>query len=438
MSGLNRRQLLGAAGLSLAALPLAANSAAAAQNAGLSSAGTLLAQPQRPVITGAERLERSGWAALRGQRVGVVTNPTGILDDLTHVVDRMVASGDVNVVAVFGPEHGFRGTAQAGDSEGNHVDPRTGVTVYDAYGATATKLADFYRAATVETVVFDIQDVGARFYTYIWTMYEAMKAAVATGARFVVLDRPNPVGGSARGPMLLPGFTSGVGKKEIVQQHGMTVGELARFFDGEFLQAEVGARLTDLTVLEVTGWLRKQTFVDTGLTWVMPSPNMPTPDTALLYPGTCLFEATNMSEGRGTTRPFELIGAPYIDYKWAEALASKKIPGIEFREAYFTPTFSKNVGKVCGGVQLHITDPGAVESITAATHMMVEAKRLYAGFDWRGDAGRWIDLLTGSTRYREMLTASAPAAEIVGAWREELSEWNRRRDDYLLYTGDEQ
>jgi len=353
----------------------------------------------------------------------------------------MVSSGDVNVVAVFGPEHGFRGTAQAGDSEGNHVDPRTGVMVYDAYGATATKLADFYRAANVETVVFDIQDVGARFYTYIWTMYEAMKAAVATGARFVVLDRPNPVGGSARGPMLQSAFVSGVGKKEIVQQHGMTVGELARFFDGEFLQAEVGARLSDLTVLEMTGWLRKQTFMDTGLTWVMPSPNMPTPDTALLYPGTCLFEATNLSEGRGTTRPFELIGAPYIDYKWAEALASKRIPGIEFREAYFTPTFSKNVGKVCGGVQLHLNDPSKVEAITAATHMMVEAKRLYAEFDWRlGDtyAGRWIDLLTGSTRFREMLGAGAPAADIVGAWRNELSDWNRRRNDYLLYPEDEQ
>jgi len=439
MSTINRRQLLGAAGLSLAALPIAANTAAAAApSSGLPSTGALLPQPQRPVITGAERLERSGWAALRGQRVGVVTNPTGILADLTHVVDAMVSSGDVNVVAVFGPEHGFRGTAQAGDSEGNHVDPRTGVMVYDAYGATATKLADFYRAANVETVVFDIQDVGARFYTYIWTMYEAMKAAVATGARFVVLDRPNPVGGSARGPMLQSAFVSGVGKKEIVQQHGMTVGELARFFDGEFLQTEVGARLSDLTVLEMTGWLRKQTFMDTGLTWVMPSPNMPTPDTALLYPGTCLFEATNLSEGRGTTRPFELIGAPYIDYKWAEALASKRIPGIEFREAYFTPTFSKNVGKVCGGVQIHVSDPSKLEAITAATHMMVEAKRLYAEFDWRlGDvyAGRWIDLLTGSTRFREMLTAGAPAAEIVGAWREELSEWNRRRDDYLLYPG---
>ena len=437
MSNINRRQLLGAAGLSLAALPIAANAASAATSStGAPSTGAQLPQPQRSVTTGAERLERSGWAALRGQRVGVVTNPTGILDDLTHVVDRMVGSGDVNVVAVFGPEHGFRGTAQAGDSEGNHVDPRTGVMVYDAYGATATKLAGFYRAASVETVVFDIQDVGARFYTYVWTMYEAMKAAVATGARFVVLDRPNPVGGSARGPMLLSAFTSGVGKKEIVQQHGMTVGELARFFDGEFLQAEVGARLSELTVLEVSGWRREQTFVDTGLTWVLPSPNMPTPDTALLYPGTCLFEATNLSEGRGTTRPFEIIGAPYIDYKWAEALASKKIPGVDFREAYFTPTFSKNVGKVCGGVQVHITDPAKVEAITAATHMMVEAKRLYAEFDWRGDAGRWIDLLTGSTRFRDMLMAGAPAAEIVGSWREELSEWNRRRHEYLLYPAE--
>lgn len=429
MTDLNRRQLFGAAGLGLAALPLAAGPAAAA----VPSAGAQPSGPQGGVTTGAERLQRSGWAALRGQRVGVVTNPTGILNDLTHVVDAMVASGDVNVVAVFGPEHGFRGTAQAGDSEGNHVDPRTGVMVYDAYGATSSKLAGFYRAANVETVVFDIQDVGARFYTYIWTMYEAMKAAVEVGARFVVLDRPNPVGGSARGPMLLSAFTSGVGKKEIVQQHGMSVGELAKFFDGEFLQAEVGARLSELTVLEMSGWRREQMFVDTGLTWVMPSPNMPTPDTALLYPGTCLFEATNLSEGRGTTRPFEIIGAPYIDYRWAEALAAKKIPGVEFREAYFTPTFSKNVGKVCGGVQVHITDPSTVEAITTATHMMVEAKRLYAEFDWRGDAGRWIDLLTGSTRFRDMLMTGAPATEIVGAWRDELSDWNRRRRDYLLY-----
>ena len=195
MSAINRRQVLGATGLGLAALPL---------GAGVARAATPHPSPHgrgaTRVVPGADRLAHSGWAALRGQRVGVVTNPTGILQDLTHVVDAMVGSGRVDVVAVFGPEHGFRGTAQAGDSEGNHRDPRTGVMVYDAYGATAEKLAGFYREARVETVVFDIQDVGARFYTYIWTMYAAMQAAVATGARFVVLDRPNPVGGAARGP----------------------------------------------------------------------------------------------------------------------------------------------------------------------------------------------------------------------------------------------
>ncbi len=395
------------------------------------------------VVTGAQTLADSGWAALAGRKVGVVTNPTGVLDNLRSVVDEMVESGDVNVVGVFGPEHGFRGTGQAGDGEGDHVDPRTGVMVYDAFGATSVKLAQLYARAGVDTVVFDIQDVGARFYTYIWTMWEAMKAAAVTGARFVVLDRPNPIGGAARGPLLRPGFTSGVGKKEIIQQHGMTVGELARFYNGELLPSDGGA-VADLQVIKVRGWRRDVLYADTGLHWVLPSPNMSTPNTALLYPGTCLFEAVNMSEGRGTTRPFELIGAPYADYRWAEALNAKGLPGVEFREAYFTPTFSKHVGKVCRGLQVHITDPSRVEAIAVATHMIVEAKRLYTdpdpakGFDWRpGDNphGRWIDLLTGSDRFRLMVAAGASAEEIVAAWRDELRDFDRRRRPYLLYPG---
>lgn len=393
---------------------------------------------RRKTMTGAEVLAADGWRALAGQKVGVISNPTGILPDLSHIVDTMHASGQVNVVAVFGPEHGFRGSAQAGGSEGDHVDPRTGIMVYDAYGATATKLADLYTKSGVETVVFDIQDVGARFYTYIWTMYEAMIAATRTGAKFVVLDRPNPVGGYARGPMLKPGFTSGVGKEEIIQQHGMTVGELARLFNAEYLPLDAdGKRLTELQVIEVKNWKRDQLYDDTGLTWVMPSPNMPTPDTALLYPGMCLFEATNMSEGRGTTRPFELIGAPYIDYKWAEALQAKDIPGVDFREAYFTPFISKNANVLCGGVQVLITDPHKVEAITAATHMIVEARRLYPGFAWRTEnpPGRWIDLLTGSDRFRTMLTAGASAEEIVAAWKSETDAWTARRAKYLLYKG---
>ena len=428
---MKRRSLLAGAG-ALAAAPLidvqAAGAAEPAKHGG------------KGVLTGAQALAKDGWKALAGQKVGVISNPTGILNDLNHIVDTMHASGKVNVVAVFGPEHGFRGSAQAGGSEGDHVDPRTGIMVYDAYGANAAKLVTLYQKAGVETVVFDIQDVGSRFYTYIWTMYEAMLAAVQTGAKFVVLDRPNPVGGYARGPMLKPGFTSGVGKEEIIQQHGMTVGELARLFNAEYLPLDAnGARLKELQVIQVQGWKRDQLYADTGLTWVMPSPNMPTPDTALLYPGTCLFESTNMSEGRGTTRPFELIGAPYVDYKWAQALQAKNIPGIDFREAYFTPFISKNANVLCGGVQVQITDPHKVEAIVAATHMIVEAKRLYPEFAWRaGDnpPGRWIDLLSGSDRFRLMLDGGASAEEIVAAWRTETNAWTARRAKYLLYKGD--
>ncbi|TCC20276.1 exo-beta-N-acetylmuramidase NamZ domain-containing protein [Kribbella speibonae] len=421
---MKRRSLLAGAG-AVAAAPLI--DAPAAQ-----------AVSSRKVMTGAEVLAKDDWRALSGQKVGVISNPTGILPDFTHVVDTMHASGKVNIVAVFGPEHGFRGSAQAGGSEGDHVDPRTGIMVYDAYGANADKLVKLYTQSGVETVVFDIQDVGARFYTYIWTMFEAMLAAVRTGARFVVLDRPNPVGGYARGPMLKPGYTSGVGKKEIIQQHGMTVGELARMFNAEYLPLEPnGGRLKELTVIEAKNWKRDQLYDDTGLTWVMPSPNMPTPDTALLYPGLCLFEATNMSEGRGTTRPFELIGAPYVDYKWAQALQTKNIPGVAFREAYFTPTISKNANVLCGGVQVQITDPHRVEAITAATHMIVEARKLYPEFTWRAETppGRWIDLLTGSDRFRTMLLADATAEEIVAAWKPETEAWTARRAKYLLYKG---
>jgi uncharacterized protein YbbC (DUF1343 family) len=425
---MKRRSLLAGAG-ALAAAPLINLQEAQAAEKNSSK-----------ITTGAQALAKDDWKALAGQKVGVISNPTGILDDLSHIVDTMHASGKVNVVAVFGPEHGFRGSAQAGGSEGDHVDPRTGIMVYDAYGAAADKLATLYTTSGVETVVFDIQDVGARFYTYIWTMYEAMLAAVRTGARFVVLDRPNPTGGYARGPMLKPGFTSGVGKREIIQQHGMTVGELARLFNAEYLPLDAnGARLKELQIIEAKGWKRDQLYADTGLTWVMPSPNMPTPDTALLYPGLCLFEATNMSEGRGTTRPFELIGAPYVDYRWAQALQAKNIPGVAFREAYFTPTISKNANVLCGGLQVQITDPHRVEAIVAATHMIVEANKLYPEFDWRtGDnpPGRWIDLLTGSDRFRTMFAAGATAEEIIAAWRTETDAWTARRAKYLLYKGD--
>ncbi len=437
MTSLNRRQLLAAAGVGAVAVPIAA--AGNAHAAGRAAAGPA-AYPANPVTTGAQRAASSGWSQLAGEKVGVITNPTGILTNLRSIVDEMHAAGTVDIAGVFGPEHGFRGTAQAGGSEGTYTDERTGITVYDAYGAGADTMEGMFRKAGVETVVFDIQDAGARFYTYIWTMYTAMRAAVRTGARFVVLDRPNPIGGTARGPMMTPAYESGVGAKEVVQAHGMTVGELARYFDGEFLTAEEGGRVAQLDVVEVAGWRRDVPYAATGLPWVMPSPNMPTPDTALVYPGCGMFEGTNLSEGRGTTRPFELVGAPYADYKWAERLAALEIPGAGFRESYFTPTFSKHVGKVCAGVQVHITDTSTFDPMRVGVEMLVAAHSLYDDFEWRYDSydpkrPYWIDKLTGSTRLREQITAGASADEVVGAWKGELAAFDQRRRQYLIYRG---
>ncbi|PZF83157.1 exo-beta-N-acetylmuramidase NamZ family protein [Jiangella anatolica] len=431
---MDRRTFIASAG---AAAGVAAG-AAATGVAVPSVASAAGADPARAVLTGAQRLADDGWTALSGHRVGVISNPTGILPDASHIVDSMVASGNVTIAGVFGPEHGFRGSAQAGEAEETTIDPRTGVTVYDAYGAQEAGFMRMFAEADVEVVVFDIQDVGARFYTYIWTMWSAMRAAARMGLRFVVLDRPNPVGGSARGPMLFPGFESGIGQRYIVQQHGMTVGELARFFNGEFLPADAGAPVEDLEVVTMRRWRPDSRYADTGLPWVLPSPNMPTPDTAQVYVGTCVFEGTALSEGRGSTRPFELIGAPYGTYHWADAMNAAGLPGVDFREAYYVPTFSKHVGKVCGGVQLHVTDADAFDPVRTGVAMLVEAKRLYPeAFSWRGGgtSDGFIHKLHGSERLRVMVDAGASADEIVASWQDELREFDQRRQQYLLYRG---
>jgi len=426
---LNRRRLIHASGLAAAAAVVAPfTPAAVAQPPGT--------RPGKPgaAVNGADLAAADNWSIFAGRKVGVITNPTGVLANFRSIVDDMADKG-VDVGAVFGPEHGFRGTAQDGGSEGTSVDPRTGITVYDSYGAEVADYVGFYEASGVDTICFDIQDVGARFYTYIWTMWGAMQAASRTGAKFVVLDRPNPIGGQARGPVLQPGFESGVGRLGIALQHGMTVGELATCFNAVYLPAAGLTPIKDLHVVQVQGWRREMTGPDNRAAWILPSPNMPTPETATLYPGTALFEATNMSEGRGTTRPFEIIGAPYVDYRWAEALNGKGLNGVTFREAYFQPTLSKNQGLICGGVQVHITDATRVEALEVGTHMLVEAKRLYPGFDWRGDGGRWMGLLSGSARFAEQLNAGADARTIMDSWRQELGQFVRDTRPYLLYNG---
>ncbi|WP_405446642.1 exo-beta-N-acetylmuramidase NamZ domain-containing protein [Streptomyces erythrochromogenes] len=432
---------LGAAGTAGAAPAAgAAGTAGAAGAAGATGAGAPRATDR--VRTGFERLAADGYALLAGQKVGVVTNPTGITADARHLVDVLHADERVDLVAVFGPEHGFRGTAQAGDSEGASRDPATGLPVYDTYDKSGQRLADVFTAAGIDTVVFDIQDVGARFYTYIWTLYDCMRAAALAGKAVVVLDRPNPVGGRrAAGPVLERPYASFVGREPIALAHGMTAAELARLFNGEFLAAgrapgrapgRAAAGPVRLTTVAMSGWRRGAFFGETGLPWVPPSPNMPTPDTALAYAGTCLFEGTNLSEGRGTTTPFEVLGAEGIDRRWAEAANGLGLPGVWFREAYFTPTFSKHVGKVCGGVRLIVHDREAFDPVRAGIGLLVTARRVWSGFGWRTD--HWIDRLTGSDRVRTLVDAGAGVEEVVGDWAAGLTRFEAVRAQYLLYS----
>ncbi|MFD5453233.1 exo-beta-N-acetylmuramidase NamZ domain-containing protein [Streptomyces sp. NPDC127100] len=409
---------------------LLATTAAVAATATAATAGPAQAAPSgggRRLRTGFERLADDGYALLEGERVGIVTNPTGITRDVRHIVDVMHADGRVNLTAVFGPEHGFRGTAQAGGSEGRYDDPATGLPVYDTYLKSGQPLADVFTASGVDTVVFDIQDAGARFYTYIWTLYDCMEAARLAGKRFVVLDRPNPVTGrAALGPVLHEEFATFVGRRPIAQAHGMTVAELALLFNGEFLPSPV-----PLETVTMTGWKRSEFYDASGLPWVPPSPNMPTPETALVYSGTCLFEGTNLSEGRGTTRPFELLGAEGVDGRWAAAANELGLPGVRFREAYFAPTFSKFQGRTVGGVQLHVHDRAAFDPVRTGIALLVTARRSWDGFAWRPD--NWIDKLTGSTQVRTMIDAGADTDEVVGGWERELAAFRRTRRQYLLY-----
>ncbi|WP_030946191.1 exo-beta-N-acetylmuramidase NamZ domain-containing protein [Streptomyces sp. NRRL S-646] len=409
--------------LSRRALLAATTAAASLTSAPPASA----ANPHKQLRTGFERLSAEGYALLDGRRVGIVTNPTGVTRDVHHMVDVMHADTRVNLVAVFGPEHGFRGTAQAGGSEGRYDDPATGLPVYDTYLKSGRPLADVFTASGVDTVVFDIQDVGARFYTYIWTLYDCMEAAQLAGKRFVVLDRPNPVTGrAAQGPVLHKEFATFVGRQPVSQAHGMTVAELARLFNGEFLATPV-----PLQTVPMTGWKRSEFYDAWSLPWVPPSPNMPTPDTALVYSGTCMFEGTNLSEGRGTTRPFELLGAEGIDGRWAAAANELGLPGVHFREAYFAPTFSKFQGRTIGGVQIHVHDRAAYDPVRTGIALLVTAKKVWSGFGWRSD--NWIDKLTGSTQVRTAIDAGAGTDEVVAGWQEELAAFRRIRKEYLLY-----
>ncbi|MDQ0482594.1 exo-beta-N-acetylmuramidase NamZ family protein [Guptibacillus hwajinpoensis] len=368
---------------------------------------------------------------IEGKSVGLITNPTGVDQNLVSIVDLLHNDPDVDLKALYGPEHGVRGSAQAGEYVEYYTDEETGLPVFSLYGSTKKPTPEMLEG--IDVLLFDIQDVGTRFYTYIYTMAYAMEAAGENDIEFIVLDRPNPLGGEAvEGPVLDDEYSSFVGKYEIPLRHGMTVGELAKLFNEEF---DIGA---NLTVVEMEKWKRDMYYDDTPLEWVLPSPNMPTLDTALVYPGAALIEGTNVSEGRGTTKPFELIGAPFINAtELANELNGLELPGVDFRAASFTPSFSKHAGKLTHGVQIHVTDKEAFERVTTGLSLVKTIHDLYPeDFEFRAEnsAGvSFFDLLIGNGWIRDAIEDGETVEEIEQKWQGDLREFNEVREDYLLY-----
>lgn len=386
-------------------------------------------QRWRPMQTGLEVFLSTGLPELAGRRVGLITNYTGIDSRLRSNVDLLHASDQLELVALFGPEHGIHGETQAGVEIGASVDPRTGLPIYSLYGETRRPTPAMLEG--LDALIFDIQNVGVRYATYISTMAYAQEAAAEAGLRFVVLDRPNPISGThIEGNLLESAFASFVGVHPLPIRHGMTVGELARLFAAE-------RRWPEPLVVSMRGWRRLQWFDQTGLPWVQPTPNLPTLDSVTLYAGTCLIEGTNISEGRGTTTPFETIGAPWIDpFRLSESLERSNLPGIAFRPAYFTPMFSKHAGVLCAGVQIHLTEREVARPVELGLHLLYALRELAPNaFDWRyaADGSYFIDLLLGSDRPRRALDAGASVAEVMAGWDEAVHSFEQRRLPFLLY-----
>lgn len=370
------------------------------------------------VRTGAERLADDP-SLVDGRSVGLFTNYTGVMPDLSRTIDALLAAG-VPLTALFTPEHGLWGAVQAGESEPGGVDAASGLPVHDTYLSSGAALDAILRDAGVDVVLYDLQDIGVRFYTYIWSLYDLLCSAARTGVRVVVLDRPNPLGGvRIAGPGLDPACSSFVGRVSIPLRHGLSAGELARWFNVEHVPAAAG-REAELEVVAMDGWRRELTGAASGVPWVMPSPNIPTFDSALVYPGTCLIEGTTLSEGRGTTRPFEIIGAPFADARLAPALAEQGFPGVAFRDLVFRPTFGKGAGEVLRGVQLHVTDAEEFEPVSTGVGILAVLARLYPDdFAWRvpDDPSRppFADLLWGSSALREGIDTGASVQEILAS-----------------------
>jgi uncharacterized protein YbbC (DUF1343 family) len=375
------------------------------------------------VHTGLEQMISTLSPELRALRLGLVSHPAAVLPDLTGAIDGLQNAG-YQLAAVFGPEHGFGGAAADGAYVADASDPRTGLPVFSLYGDNKEPAAQ--ALSQVDALVFDMQDVGVRFYTYLSTLYYVLRGAGKNSKPVIVLDRPNPITGMViEGGAIEPGFESFVGVVNLPMRHGMTLGELARYMNTEH---SLG---TDLRVVAMQNWRRQMWFDETGLPWVPTSPAMPHLLTAILYPGMCLLEGTNFSLGRGTSLPFELCGAPWLDgYALAKELNELELPGVRFRPILFTPSASNHAGQECQGVQVHVTDRNTLRPVEMALYLIAAARRMSAEtFTWNTHFER----LAGSATLRSNIDSGMPVREIIAAMAETITGYIERRDKYLLY-----
>jgi len=362
-----------------------------------------------------------------GKRVGLITNPTGVNSELVSTIELLQAK--VKLVCLYSPEHGVRGDIQAGETVENYVDEYSGLPVYTLYGKNKRPSKEMLE--DIDVLALDIQDVGSRLYTYLYTMSYCMQSCAEYGKTFVVFDRPNPVGGEkVEGNLIKEGFTSFVGLHPIPYRYGLTIGEAALLFNTKFHIH------CDLRVILMEGWNRGMYYEETGLYWILPSPNMPTVDTAVVYNSTNLFEGTNISEGRGTTKPFELVGAPWLDaYQLAKILNERNLAGVIFRPTYFTPTFSKHANTLCKGVQLHVTDRETFCAVKTGLHLLEEIKRMsginFAYVEAYTPEGRpMMDYITGGDYIR---THDFSAAAVYEEWEKEAEDFCRQKEKYHIY-----
>lgn len=386
-------------------------------------------------VLGLEKLLNERLDLLRGARVGLICNQASVDHEWRHAADLFRDQRDFRLTALFGPQHGIRGEVQDNMVETPHTfDPETRVPVYSLYSETREPTEQMLE--DVDVLVFDMQDVGCRIYTFIYTLANCMRAAKRYGKRIVVCDRPNPIGGEAvAGTVLEPDYASFVGQFPIATRHGMTVCELARMFNEHW---NIGC---DLELVLMEGWGRELWLDEAGAPWVMPSPNMPTLETATVFPGTVHLEGTQLSEGRGTTRPFEIIGAPYIKAaEYTRQLEKIGFPGLHFRAANFQPTFQKHAGRTCGGAQLHVIERKRFEPVIAGIATVKVAYDLYKEqFRWKEPPYEYVydknpfDVIAGTPRVREAIERGDSLEDIEESWRADLDQFLNDRAKYLLY-----